>query len=86
MFPIKFKIHILDLMLLPKDSVPFEGQYYSNWIFPMHIDTISMELSIVCFKGHGYNCLNHDVRGLSQKVVDFRYNTRLCIRNSMKFV
>ena len=27
-----------------------------------------------------------DVRGLSQKVVDFYYNTRLCIRNSMKFV
>ena len=29
-FPIKFKIRILDLMLLPKNSVPFEGQYYSN--------------------------------------------------------
>ena len=27
----------------------------------MHIDTIRMELSIVYFKGHGYNCLNHDV-------------------------
>ena len=27
-----------------------------------------------------------DVRGLSQKVVDFCYNTRLCVRNSMKFV
>ena len=24
------------------------------------------------------------VRGLSQKVVDFCYNTRLCVRNSMK--
>ena len=29
-FPIKFKIRILDLMLLLKNSVPFEGQYYSN--------------------------------------------------------
>ena len=27
-----------------------------------------------------------NIRGLSQKVVDFCYNTRLCIRNSMKFV
>ena len=25
MFPIKYKIHILNLMLLPKNSVPFEG-------------------------------------------------------------
>ena len=29
-FPIKFKIHILNLTLLPKNSVPFEGQYYSS--------------------------------------------------------
>ena len=29
-FPIKFKIRILDLMLLSKNSVPFEGQYYSS--------------------------------------------------------
>ena len=29
-FPIKFKIRILDLMLLPKNSVPFEGLYYSS--------------------------------------------------------
>ena len=29
-FPIKYKIHILDLMLLPKNSVPFEGLYYSR--------------------------------------------------------
>ena len=28
-FTIKFKIRILDLMLLPKNSVVFEGQYYS---------------------------------------------------------
>ena len=27
-----------------------------------------------------------DIRGLSQKVVDFCYNTRLCIRNSLKCV
>ena len=27
-FPIKYKIHILDLMLLPKNSVSFEGLYY----------------------------------------------------------
>ena len=26
------------------------------------------------------------IRGLSQKVVDFCYNMRLCFRNSMKFV
>ena len=32
-FPIKNKIHILDLMLLPKNSVPFEGLYYSNLNF-----------------------------------------------------
>ena len=30
MFLIKFKIYILDLMLLPKNSVPFEGLYYSS--------------------------------------------------------
>ena len=53
MIPIKFKIRILDLMLLPKDSVPFEGQYYSNWIFPMHIDTISMELSLCTLMATG---------------------------------
>ena len=29
-FLIKFKIPILDLMLLPKNSVPFEGLYSSN--------------------------------------------------------
>ena len=27
-----------------------------------------------------------NVRGLSQKVVDFCYNKRLCVRNSMKIV
>ena len=31
-FQIKFKITILDLMLLPKNSVPFEGLYYSDRI------------------------------------------------------
>ena len=29
-FRIKFKIHILDLMLLSRNSVPFQGIYYSN--------------------------------------------------------
>ena len=29
-FPIKYKIRILDLMLLPKNSGPFEGLYYSS--------------------------------------------------------
>ena len=29
-FPIKYKIHILDLKLLPKNSVSFEGLYYSR--------------------------------------------------------
>ena len=33
MDPIKFKIPILDLMLLPK-SVPFEGLYYSSGTVP----------------------------------------------------
>ena len=33
MFRIKFKIPILDLMLLPK-SVPFEGLYYSSGTVP----------------------------------------------------
>ena len=37
-FSIEFEIRILDLMLLPKNSVQFEGQYYSSsfilkWIF-----------------------------------------------------
>ena len=32
-FQIKYKIRILDLMLLPKNSVPFEGVYYSNRLF-----------------------------------------------------
>ena len=31
--PIKFKIRILDLMLLLKNSVPFEGLYYSKNTF-----------------------------------------------------
>ena len=31
-FPIKFKIRILDLMLLLKNNVPFEGLYYSNML------------------------------------------------------
>ena len=34
-FPIKFKIHILDSMLLPKNSVPFEGLYYSYNLNPI---------------------------------------------------
>ena len=42
-FPIKFKIRILDLMLLPKNSVPFEGQYYSS------IETNRMNLISDCF-------------------------------------
>ena len=29
-FPFKFKIRVLDLMLLPKNSVSFEGLYYSS--------------------------------------------------------
>ena len=29
-FPIKYEIRILDLKLLPKNSVPFEWLYYSN--------------------------------------------------------
>ena len=29
-FQIKFKIPILDLMLLPKNNVPFEGLHYSR--------------------------------------------------------
>ena len=29
-FPVKFKIRILDLMLLPKNSVSFEGLYYND--------------------------------------------------------
>ena len=29
-FPIKFKILILDLIVLQKNSVPFEGLYYSS--------------------------------------------------------
>ena len=35
-FRIKFKISTLDLMLLPKNSFPFEGLYYSNkhFFFP----------------------------------------------------
>ena len=28
----------------------------------------------------------NNIRGLSQKVVDFCYNARLCVRNSMKYV
>ena len=32
-FTIKLKIRILDLMLLPKTSVPFEGLYYSNTVY-----------------------------------------------------
>ena len=31
-FPIKYKIRILDLMLFPKNSVPFEGLYYSSYL------------------------------------------------------
>ena len=38
-FRIKFKIPILDLKLLPKNSVPFEGLYSSS----QHIFTVSHE-------------------------------------------
>ena len=31
-FPIKFKICISDLMLLPKRSIPFEGLYYGSGV------------------------------------------------------
>ena len=31
-FRIKFKIPILDLMLMPKNSVPFEGLYSNSYI------------------------------------------------------
>ena len=37
-FRIKFKIPILDLMLLPKNSVPFEGLYSSKNFFDGELD------------------------------------------------
>ena len=45
-FLIKFKIPILDLMLLPKNSVPFEGLYSFTVIcntFDLHYATIEYE-------------------------------------------
>ena len=36
--------------------------------------------------GNGASTARLYIRGLSQKVVDFSYDTRLCIRNSLKCV
>ena len=49
------------------------------------ISTVILLPSAESFK-KGCCQLPAKVRGLSQKVVDFCYNTRLCIRNSMKCV
>ena len=45
-FTITFKIRILDLMLLPKNSVPFEGQYYSSGSKPSDSDNVQCDMSI----------------------------------------
>ena len=43
-FQIKFKIRILDLMSLPKNSVPFEGLYYGS-----ESEAISINLTTISF-------------------------------------
>ena len=42
-----FKIDILDLMLLPKNSVPFKGIHYSN-VF-LFLGSVAVLCLIVCF-------------------------------------
>ena len=51
-FQIKFKIPILELMLLPKNSVPFEGLYYS-----------SCENMATCYKNQSwyYTCVDSEI-------------------------
>ena len=45
----KFKIPILDLMLLPKNSVPFEGLYSSNkCVFSVYMIRIFVKCTHVC--------------------------------------
>ena len=45
-FQIKFKITILDCMLLPKNRVPFEGLYYSTTTTSFKVLTYSTEIYI----------------------------------------
>ena len=55
-FQIKFKSPILDLMLLPKNSVPFKGSYYSSlssqagWF--EHVLNANQEVRFSCDKAH----------------------------------
>ena len=44
-FPIKYKIRFIDLMLLPKNSVPFEGLYYSSMKY-MKSEIIAADLGL----------------------------------------
>ena len=49
-FPIKSKIRILDLMLLPKNSVPFEGLHYSNSSLARNINAAKpLSASSICY-------------------------------------
>ena len=53
-FPIQYKIRILDLMLLPKNSVPFEGLYYSTIVLPyVYFDFFSLNVSVNCQSNKG---------------------------------
>ena len=45
-FRIKFRILILDLMLLPKNSVPFEGLYSSNTLSVIQIWTSDLSVCV----------------------------------------
>ena len=55
----------------------------SNWLRPYHATIAYCKPTHSTLKTLLNLCY---IRGLSQKVVDFRYNTRLCIRNSLKCV
>ena len=52
-FQIKFKIPILDLMLLPKNSVPFEGLYSSNEMLNVPLTDLDQEDIIIYKKTRG---------------------------------
>ena len=62
-FRIKLKIPILELILLPKNSVPFEGLYSSSVIFLLVVLLVGQSYMSVPFPGHTYLLIN--TRGVS---------------------
>ena len=57
-----------------------------HFLFTNMISAIIWYWSLILFVLGTFKQVPHNVRGLSQKVVDLCYNTRLCIRNFLKCV